>query len=289
MTDWLSVGVAFVVAVASVAAADPVRVTKDGTFKQHLHWSPDGKRFLLTRIHEGKMALWTMADDGTELKRLLPGHTMPDFDGSWSADGKRIVYVYDTLQNTDGKLQINTCAADGADDKVLVPHKAFEESPRFSPDGKRVLWVSTRDGNPELYTIDIDGKNIQRLTSEIASDLHPAWSPNGKRIAFASARSGRQKVYTMKADGTDLKQLTDGDYLDSWPVWSPDGKRIAFVSHRGGNYDLLLMNADGTAARNLTAHAAQDTSPTWSPDGKRIAFISTRDGGSDVYVLTVPE
>ncbi|QEL18059.1 DPP IV N-terminal domain-containing protein [Limnoglobus roseus] len=275
--------------VGSAAAADPVRVTKDGSFKQHLQWSPDGKRFLLTRIHEGKMALWTMAADGTDLTRLLPVHAMPHFDGSWSADSKRIVYVYDTLQNTDGKLQINVCAADGSDDKVVVPHKAFEESPRFSPDGKQVAWVSTRDGNPEIYTVNADGKGIKRLTSEVAYDLQPAWSPDGKRIAFSSARNGRQKIYTMKPDGSDLKRLTEGDHLDSWPVWSPDGKRIAFVSNRAGNYDIWLMKADGKDARNLTDHEAQDTSPTWSPDGKRLAFISTRDGGSDVYVLTPPE
>src|ERR1700730_11806696 len=81
-----------------------VRLTKDGGFKQHLQWSPDGKRFLLTRIHEGKMGLWTMSAEGTEMKKLLaPDPTMPHFDGHWSPEGKRIVYVHDILQGTDGK------------------------------------------------------------------------------------------------------------------------------------------------------------------------------------------
>lgn len=270
-------------------AADPARVTTDGSFKQHLQWSPDGKTLLLTRIHEGKMAVWTMTAEGKDLKRLLPNHVMPHFDASWSADGKRVAYVFDELQGTDGKLRIHVCAADGSDDKTIVPHKAFEESPRFAPDGKKLLWVSTRHGNPELYTVDADGKNETRLTSEVAYDLHPAWSPDGTRIAFASGRTGKQKLFTMKADGTDLKKLTDGDHLDGWPAWSKDGKRIAFVSHRGGNYDIWIVNADGTGSRNLTNHAAQDTSPTWSPDGKSIAFISTRDGGSDVYTLAAPK
>src|SRR6266478_3322023 len=78
-------------------SSPPIRLTRDGDFKQHLQWSPDGKRFLFTRIHQGKMALWTMAADGAEMKRLLPDLDQPHFDGHWSADGKRIVYVHDQL------------------------------------------------------------------------------------------------------------------------------------------------------------------------------------------------
>src|SRR6516164_1595698 len=84
---------------------EPLRLTKDGGFKQHLAWSPDGKRFLLTRIHKGKMGLWTMNADGTELKKVL-SETMPHFDGSWSPDSKRVIYVHDVLEGTEGKLQI---------------------------------------------------------------------------------------------------------------------------------------------------------------------------------------
>src|SRR5215470_6884242 len=113
-------------------SAEPVRLTTDGSFKQNLQWSPDGKTLLFTRIHQGKMSLWTMPATGGEMKRLLPDHADPHFDGHFSKDGKRIVYVYDQLQGTDGKLRINVCNADGSEDATLVPHKAFEESPRFS-------------------------------------------------------------------------------------------------------------------------------------------------------------
>ena len=129
------------------AEPEPVRLTKDGDFKQHLHWSPDGKRLLFTCIHQGKMGLWTMNADGGDLKALLPDQKAPHFDGHWSPDSKQIVFVFDVLQGTDGKLQIDTIGADGSARKTLIPNKAFEESPRWSPDGKRVAWVSTRDGN----------------------------------------------------------------------------------------------------------------------------------------------
>src|SRR4026209_1232007 len=85
-------------------AAEPLQLTKDGSFKQNLQWSPDGKTLLFTRIHQGKISLWTMPAVGWGMKRLLPDHTEPHFDGHFSKDGKRIVYVYDQLQGTDGKL-----------------------------------------------------------------------------------------------------------------------------------------------------------------------------------------
>src|SRR5262249_20363809 len=156
------------------AAAEPVRLTRDGDFKQHLAWSPDGSKLLFTRIHQGKMGLWTMNADGGDLKPLLPGQDAPHFDGHWSPDSKKIVFVFDVLQGTDGKLQINTVLADGSENKNLIPHKAFEEAPRWAPDGKSVAWVSTRDGNQEIYVVDAEGKNIKRLTSEAALDNNPS-------------------------------------------------------------------------------------------------------------------
>jgi TolB protein len=274
---------------ADVAAAPTiVRLTHDGSFKQHLHYSPDGERLLFTRIWKGKMALWTMKADGSYLRPLLdPDPKTPHFDGHFSADGKRVAYVHDILQGTDGKLQINTCAADGTGSKVLIPNKAFEESPRWSPDGKRLAWVSTRDGNQEIYSCAADGSDVKRLTNDTAPDNNPAWSPDGKKIAFSSARAGNFEIHVMNADGTGVVRLTKHPAIDCWPAWSPDGKRIAFTSNRDGNYEIYVMNADGTGQRNLTRHRAQDNYAAWSPDGKKIAFISNRHGGHDIYVMDV--
>src|SRR5262245_44091354 len=129
-------------------AASAVRLTRDGGFKQHLQWSPDGARLLLTRIHEGRMGLWLMNVDGSGLKPLLsPEPNTVQFDGHWSPDGKRVAYVHDVQKGTAANLQINSAAADGTDVRVLVPQKGLEESPRWAPDGKCLAWVSTRDGN----------------------------------------------------------------------------------------------------------------------------------------------
>jgi TolB protein len=262
------------------------RLTTDSSFKQHLQWSPDSLRLLMTRIHKGQMGLWTVKLDGTALEPLLvPTPTSPHFDGHWSSDGKKVVFVLDILQGSDGKLQINTCTADGKDSKVLIPHQAFEESPRCSPDGTRVAWVSTRHGNQEVYSVKSDGSDLRRLTNDVALDNAPSWSPDGTQIAFASARSGNFEIYVMKADGSEVRRLSRHLALDYWPAWSPDGKSIAFTSNRDGNYEIYLMNADGSRLRNLTRHPGQDNFAAFSPDGKQLAFVSNRDGGHDIYVM----
>src|SRR5258708_36852716 len=108
-----------VLAVSCARAVEPIveRISKDGSFKQHLQWSPDGAKFLFTRIHQGKMALWTVNADGSDLKRLLPNLDTPHSDGHWAPDGKSLLYVPDVFQATDGKLHIHRVSADGTDKK----------------------------------------------------------------------------------------------------------------------------------------------------------------------------
>lgn len=264
-------------------------MTNDGSFKSHLVWSPDGKKLLFTRIHQGKMELCNVkAEKSTEVVALVvPSPNTPHFDGHWSSDGKSIVYVHDILQGTDGKLQINEVLADGTGAKVLIPHKAFEESPRYSPDGKHLAWVSTRDGNQEIYSMELANQKVQRLTQDQGFDNNPNWKPDGSRIVFTSSRFGNFEICSMKKDGTGVLRLTNDSAMDVWPVYSPDGKTIAFTSNRTGSYNIFVMNEDGSGVRNITNNKSINNFAAWSPDGKSIAFISNHQGSYEVYIKSV--
>lgn len=271
-------------------------------WKGHLRWSPDGKQFLFTRIYQGRMELAVQPVAGGDAQALVkPAPGLPHFDGDYTRDGQKIAYVHDILQGTDGKLQINQCKADGTQPEVIVPNQAFEESPRWSPDGKRLAFVSTRDGNQEIYTCAPGGKEVKRLTSHPGFDHHPSWSPDGGRIAFISSREGPESLWVMRSDGTELRRVTRFDGLESWPAWHPDGRRIAVARNRAGQSDLVLVDAGpgtgkpgdrtGQGAREmpLVEHPAQDVFPAFSPDGKRLAFLSDRRAGWAIYTVPVPE
>jgi Tol biopolymer transport system component len=156
------------------------------------------------------------------------------------------------------------------------------QTPAWSPDGRKLAFVSERDGNAEIYVMNADGSEQENLTRQPASDSHPSWSPDARKLAFVSRRDGNSEIYVMNADGSGLRNLTRTPSADRDPAWSPDGRAIAFVQECmprpgdprwrcGGTY-LYVVNADGSGLRRLTTHPAHLYNPSWSADGTSIRY-----------------
>lgn len=277
------------------------RLTTDGNFKQHPAWSPDGKLVAFAIYLKGKVGLVAMTVGGSapepakagtpnEWKHITPLDESPEYEPAWSPDGKRIVFVHDSLSGTDGQLEIHAMNADGSESKrIVTPAKrpAQDEHPAWSPDGKTIAFTTTRDGNQEIYLCDADGSNLRRITTHTGIDSHPSWSPDGRQIAFCSQRFGNLEICVMNADGSDVRRLTDNPAVDYAPKWSPDAKQLAFTSTRDGNHEVYLVRPDGTGLRNLTQHPGLDKDPAWSPDSAHVLFVSNREGRFDLYSMPV--
>lgn len=271
-------------------AAEPslVRLTTDGHLKQRPCWSPDGKQVAFAR-HEGATIFLFLRDLKTGKEERLTSGDAPEYDAVFSPDGASMLLTFDKTSPNQGDIEVYRLALT---DRKLIPQAttqgalSHEESPCWSPDGKRLAFTSTKHGNQELYVADIAGGDWMRLTTDAAIDAHPSWSPDGRTIAFATNRWGDLEIALINPDGSDLRRVTHSKGLDDYAVWSPDGKRLAYSSNRDGNLEIYVQPVDGDAV-NVTRNEAIDNFPAWTTDG-RIAFVSDRDDGFDLYSLIPP-
>ena len=227
--------------------------------------------------------VFTMRTDGTDVTQITSTpaeESMP----SWSPDYKKLVFIKQTgAQNGTGRV-VHVMNADGSNVmQVTLPvANSSDMGPRWSPDGKQIVFGAMRHGNFEIYTVSPNGAALTRVTDHPKADETPSWSPDSKRILFASYRgtSGNEDIYIMNADGTSVVKLTAGRTNKRYPMMSPDGTKIVYQSESytqaGGQMgEIRMMNADGTNDVLLVpdvAGADYVGQPTWSRDGKKIAY-----------------
>jgi Tol biopolymer transport system component len=201
-----------------------------------------------------------------------------------------------------GHLEIYTSRLDGSDLTPLTDNGAYNAEATVSPDGRSIIFTSTKDGDIDLYTMTVEGGAIRRITTRIGYDGGAFFSPDGKKIVWRAGypttgrdsadyrdllarrlvRPSRVEVWVANADGSNARQVTRLGGANFAPFWHPDGTRIIFSSNyespRSGKFDLYLINQDGTGLEQVTSYEDFDSFPMWSPDGKKLVWASNRNG-----------
>ena len=260
-------------------------------------------RLIFPSTISGSLQIWSMLPDGTGQTQLthVPISAVAEFPDA-SPDGKKIAFTSDVT----GELELYTMNSDGsALTRITHDPKAADVTPRFSPDGTKLLFYrcpgralspfSGNFGGCNVWVMNADGTGGRtKLTTGEAISGNASYSPDGSKIVFESTRNGAaDAIWVMDASGENLHRLTPKKMQAAWADWSPDGTKIVFMDNCCRPHSSLwLMNPDGSGLTRLTEPPGQrnDIFPSFAPAGDKIVFTSDRPhpgGGLGVYTVNL--
>jgi TolB protein len=192
----------------------------------------------------------------------------------------RLAYVLQSGNNYE--LQI--ADADGQNPQVMLRSKQSIISPAWSPDGKRLAYVSFESGKPVVYMQTLATGQRVPLANFKGNNSAPAWSPNGQQLAIVLSRDSISQIYTINADGSGLRRVMRSPLIDTEPQYTPDGGSLVFTSDRGGSPHIYRVPVNGGDAQRITFNGSYNISPAISPDGNNLVYVTRRNGAFRIAI-----
>ena len=183
----------------------------------------------------------------------------------------RIAYITATGLGPDQKYRLFVADADGFGPQSVVTSPEPLLSPAWSPDGKKLAYVSFEKGNSAIYMQDVSTGSRELISSGRGINGAPSFSPNGRKMAMTLSRSGNPEIYIRDMATGVLTQLTEHWAIDTEAVWAPDGNSIYFTSDRGGKPQIYRVPATGGTPQRVTLEGDYSARASVAPDGRRIA------------------
>ncbi|WP_296279782.1 Tol-Pal system beta propeller repeat protein TolB [Pseudoxanthomonas sp.] len=185
----------------------------------------------------------------------------------------RIAYITAAGTGKAARYALMVADSDGYNPQTVVRSAEPLLSPSWSPDGRKLAYVSFESGNSAIYIQDISTGAREKIASFRGINGAPAFSPDGRQLALTLSRSGNPEIYVMDLGSRSLRQLTNTSAIDTEPVWSADGGSIYFTSDRGGRPQIYRVPAAGGSASRVTFEGNYNATATVSYDGKKVAVV----------------
>lgn len=211
------------------------------------------------------------------------GHLISDkifqaITGVRGAFSTRILYVNQYKQNGKLRYRLELADADGHRPVSILDSAEPILSPSWSPDGRKVAYVSFESGRPAIYSQNITNRERQKLASFRGLNGAPAWSPDGTRMALTLSRDGNPEIYVMDIATQSLTRVTNHYAIDTEPRWLPDGSGLIFTSDRGGSAQIYRLTLADKSVKRLTFEGSYNGRGDISPDGRYLAMVHRESG-----------
>jgi TolB protein len=235
----------------------------------------------------GRTGFVVSADDWRRAAHKCSGLAYEKLTGAPGVFDTRIAYVAKSGAGPAQVARIAVMDGDAQNHTYITGGDSFALTPRLSPTGQRLAYVSFSGGKPHVRIVDLANNEQRPLIPGDAISFAPRYSPDGSRLVFSMSVGGNTDVYVVNAAGGMPQRLTSSPGVDTAASFSPDSSQIVFESDRSGSQQLYVMNANGSDQRRLSFGGAWYASPEWSPDGKRIAFVRRATDGLRIGVMNV--
>lgn len=174
---------------------------------------------------------------------------------------------------------------DGYNPKPLLNSPEPIMSPSWSPDGRKIAYVSFENRTAGIYIQEVGTGGRSLLSKFPGINGAPAWSPDGRKLALVLSKSGSPNIYIMDIGSRKLRQITNDFYINTEPSWTPDGSRLLFTSNRSGGPQIYSVNTDGGSASRVTYDGDYNARASFAKDGKNIAIIHRVSGLYKIALL----
>ena len=179
--------------------------------------------------------------------------------------------------------------SDGFAEKVILKSKKPIMSPAWSPNGKRLAYVSFEKNRSVIYIQELKTGKRQAIAKFKGINSGPRWSPDGKRIAMTLSKDGNSEIYIMHLASGVLQRITNHYGIDTEAAWAPNGQSLVFTSDRGGKPQIyqVAVNQSGRAGhpKRITHEGNYNSRASFSPDGKELILVHRNNGNYRVAKL----
>lgn len=246
---------------------------------------PDGYyevQFALFDVYSGEqlanMSLPSSAADLRHTAHRIADIVYERLTGLPGAFTSRLAYVTSEWGVDGQRVTLRVADADGHNPQTIVSSKEPLLSPAWSPDGRRLAYVSFEDRHTAIFVQELATGRRERVASFPGINSAPAWSPDGGRLALTLSKDGNPEIYVLDLGTRALRRLTDHPGIDTEPAWSPDGSEIFFTSGRGGDPQIYRMPIHGGEATRVTFERDYNGRPSLSPDGRSLVMVTRVNG-----------